>query len=231
MFLSYLRRPTPDIPGGLALDEKIHRSIWLFALSILTTFVAGTLFAALAFGFGVWPDRPAVSRPDVDATRLFVAIVLLGPLVEELLFRGWLTGTAKSLVLVVCASSTFYIAGAALDYLVIEGWPKQVIVLALTGGALLALPSSDRGQTASLYRRVFPLLFWGQATAFGVLHVSSYAFMPSPLAIFATLPLVACGLIWAYARIQLGLLWTIALHAAYNVPSVIGMVIFAQVTA
>ncbi len=136
------------------------------------------------------------------------------------MFRGWLSGKARAVVMSLAALGLFYLAPYLIMALMPEVSGYSGLIAFITATILLLIGAPiDRGSSLPAYDLVFPFLFWGQSILFGLLHIQNYAALSLPLAFMAILPLVACGVIWGYARTRLGLGWAILLHSFYNVPS------------
>ena len=107
---AFLRRPVPMEASGLNAEGAVPR--WL----VLAT------FQILVLGLGVMPLmlawQKAFDLPSPDAFEglgplaLWGGAVLLGPVLEELFFRGWMSGTRRVLALmgVVVAGLALFVA-------------------------------------------------------------------------------------------------------------------------
>jgi membrane protease YdiL (CAAX protease family) len=157
---------------------------------------------------------------------ILVSVILLGPLIEEMIFRGWLTGTWRSFTSSALFLGVFF--GGAPLITKFFGGPlilEQLILVGLGLITICLLAPIDRGTRVSHYERAFPFLFWGQGIVFGILHYQNVAAGSAIISLLSTLPLIACGWLWGYARIALGLNGAVVLHAAYNVPAAFGVII------
>lgn len=186
--------------------------------------LATALFAIAALPFLLnldsAPDQVIASPPSSSLFPLAIALVVAGPVVEELMFRGWLSGRVRAIAVSFGALGLFYVASYVLTtfWLAMSAY-AGLVSLVIAAIPMLVFAPLDRGRSLPAFERIFPLLFWGQGATFGLLHIENYAGFAMPLALLAVLPLVVCGFVWGYARIKLGLGWAILLHALYNVPS------------
>lgn len=89
---------------------------------------------------------------------------------------------------------------------------------------LRLLSPIDGGKRLPGFERIFPYLFWAQGLVFGALHLKNMAASSSIIAILFVLPLVMCAWLWGYARLMTGLGGAVILHAACNVPAVLGTI-------
>ncbi len=208
-------------------QSKVTTALWLFVISMLVT--AASAFAALPFvltsqssvGGGL---SNALDQPVVNA---IIAIVVLGPLAEEMIFRGWLTGTWRALIGTAAFIGLFYLGPpCAKDFISVSILTLQLSCAALGLAIMYGLTSSKPHAPIRGFERLFPLIFWGQGIVFGVLHFRNLYSDSIVVPSLMTLTTVVCGWLWGYARVVLGLPAALVLHMAYNVPSALGMVAF-----
>ena len=227
-FIAFLRRPTAETVKGLPFRDKAGLGIWLFILSIVVT----TIFGVLALPVILWTDLTFGEQLDEalggSVWSVVLSVVMLGPLVEEIIFRGWLSGTWRAVLATMLGLVVIYGGSAILDAYFAQSSAIKPLVLAVGAAVIFFLfsPLDDARRIAG-FDRVFPVMFYAQAVTFGTLHFQNYAASSPAVALFATLPLIACGLIWGYARVRLGFASAVFLHAAYNVPAAFGSVILA----
>lgn len=226
---SFLRRPNPNVR---TTQSKLEATLWLFALSMLVT----TAFAFAALPFVLTSESSAAGGLsnilDQPVATILVALVILGPMVEEMMFRGWLVGTWQALIGTLAFIALFY-AGPTLSKHLIDAplWALQVFFATLGLAIFYVLASLQPRSTIRTFESLFPLLFWGQGLVFGILHFRNLYSDMIVLPLLMTLPLVVCGWLWGYARVALGLPAALVLHMAYNIPSAIGMVLFTAMAA
>ncbi len=213
----------------MSICEKVRTGIWLFILSIATTMIFGVLALPVILTTDLTTGEQLNEALRGSIWSVFLAVVMLGPLVEEIIFRGWLSGTWRAALASVLGLAVIYGGSAILDPYVSEGGAiRPLLILVGAIGVLAAFSPLDDARRIFGFDRIFPVMFYAQAIAFGALHFHNYAASSPSIALLATLPLVACGLIWGYARIRLGVAAAIILHAAYNVPAAIGSIIMVH---
>ena len=227
--IAFLSRPKLGSVAELSSGEKTRTGIGLFILSIMTTI----LFGVLALPVILATDLTAGDKIDEalsgSAWAVLLSVVILGPLVEEIIFRGWLSGTWCSVLATAFGLTAIYGGSALLDSYLGEGSAIKPLILAAGAIAIFSVFSLlDNANRIFGFDRIFPFVFYAQAVAFGALHFQNYAASSLAIALFATLPLIACGLIWGYARVRLGLASAVILHAAYNVPAAIGTIVMVN---
>lgn len=229
-FIVFIRRPNIRSVVELSGREKARTGIGLFILSIVTTILFGVLALPLILATDLTPGDQLYEALSGSAWAVLLSVVILGPLVEEIIFRGWLSGTWRSVLASAFGLTAIYGGSALLDPYLVEGSAIKPLIPAAGAIAIFsAFSSLDNANRIFGFERVFPFVFYAQAVAFGTLHFQNYAASSSAIALFATLPLIACGLIWGYARIRLGLASAVILHAAYNVPAAIGSIMMVRI--
>lgn len=182
----------------------------------------------LAFGIAVlapvWlASRSAgiLPRPDISPDTLAaspLAFLVIAPLLEELLFRSWLTGRVAALRFAACgfAAMALMLAGLSLapDYARVLGWAGAGVALA--GLVHWGLTRTRAREVPPAFIRHFGWIAWGQALLFGAIHLGNYESPASPLGLAVVLPQVLGGLLLAYIRTRAGLAAAIVYHAGYN---------------
>lgn len=215
-FAAFLRRPRLLATGGLTAPGNAR--IWLY-LTLLS--IAVLLGLILPF-IHVWqslfdlPDPQAFDR--VSKAWLVPIVVIIAPLLEELLFRGWHNGTRGALWLLGCALAVF----GAFAIAIVPG--RELIALAIISVATLAgligwlLLRRNRTPLA-WFSRAFPLIFYAMAALFALVHLANYDRI-TLAAVPLVLPQFWAGLVLGYLRQRVGLLGSIAAHATSNLCTV-----------
>ncbi|GMM92103.1 type II CAAX prenyl endopeptidase Rce1 family protein [Qipengyuania sp. MTN3-11] len=187
----------------------------MYALDVLLMAVlALTAGAVMAAGF----ELPETALAEMEITAgVALAVVVGAPLMEEIVFRGWLSGRARHLL----AIASLLFAGAAAAAIMGTGIPGTGVwaLAALAIFGLLAAWLSWSGRRKPpmrWFRRLFPVFFWLSTLAFACIHLLNF----SEGALWVLLPLVLpqfiLGAILGYLRVYYGLWASIALHAMHN---------------
>lgn len=213
--LRFILRPTP-----YALRHGWDAAL----LAALVAVFAGDLAVdwALAGLIGWWDAAagflPApLERGDPLAEELFYALAV-APLLEEAVYRGWLTGRIAALrfALFGFAAEACFIGALWAS----EAWAGPLAVagaaLALAGFAQWLMTRERDWAIPAWFTRNFHWLVWGSSLAFALVHLGNYAALSHPLGALAVAPQLIGGLFLAYVRTRLGLRAAIAHHAAYN---------------
>jgi membrane protease YdiL (CAAX protease family) len=151
------------------------------------------------------------------ATEVFTSL-LVAPLLEELLFRGWLTGRGAGLRFAAYgfAALALFAAGAAFVFVNPRALGAAG-VLVVFAGLLHWLRTRTRDKAVpAWFRRHFPWLVWGSSLLFGLIHLGNHEALTHPLGAVVVVPQVIGGLLLAWTRTRLGLAAAIGHHAAFN---------------
>ena len=193
------------------------------ALMLLIVFAldlaADGLVAWLA---GVWDAQgtylPEPIKEDIPfAEDLFFTLVF-APVVEEALFRGWLTGRIAALRFAAYGMGALALSAAALfvpDAFAIA-LSLAAFVLAFTG--LIHWERARHSDTAvpAWFTRHFHWFVWGSTLLFGLIHIGNFEPLTHPLGLAVVLPQTIGGFLLAYTRTRIGLGAAMAHHAAFN---------------
>ncbi len=219
---------------------NLYRDVWSFArrpqwvqLSVsfnhIFLFALAALFAldlALAEGAllleGLIADAghefPDELQEEYSFSDDFLMLVLIGPAIEEMLFRGWLSGRIAALRFAA-------MAWAAMILLVVDGYTGngEVGALSMIGLVLLIIgfvqwvaTHKIDTQVPDWFVRHFAPLVWLSTLAFGLVHLSNFEGMASPIDLMIVSSQTIGGLILAYTRTRLGLSAAVAQHSAFN---------------
>ena len=208
-------RPAP--PTGIKL-EAFRRTLHLFVLDILLMAPILLVAAGLEAAGVQFPDNALAEL--TFGPLIIVAIVLGAPLMEELAFRGWLTGRPAALV----AFGTLLLAYLAISVIapLLPEMQQGLLGLGAIGAfvlaAILAVAALRNRPAPRWYARAFPLFYALSVIAFAAIHITNYE--QGDMALWMLLPLVipqaVAGLVWGYARVHFGLWSSILLHAMHN---------------
>ena len=162
--------------------------------------------------------RPAVAPDTLSTSPL--AFLVLAPLLEELVFRSWLTGRVAALRFAACgfAALALMLAGVSLlpDHARTLGWAGAGVAIAGLVHWGLTREREPMRAVPPAFIRHFGWIVWAQALLFGLIHLGNYAAPASPLGVLIVMPQVLGGLLLAYIRTRAGLAAGIAYHAGYN---------------
>ncbi len=187
----------------------------VFALDIALGLLIEGALAAVDGATG-WLPAP-VEEPITFAEDLFTAL-LVAPLLEELLFRGWLSGRAAALRFAMFGFAALALFAASLIVSPYVATPMALAGVAMAFAGLIRWSQTRHFDIAvpAWFPRHFRWLVWGSSLLFGLIHLGNYAPLNHPLGLLVVLPQTIGGVLLAYTRTRLGLRAAIAHHAAYN---------------
>ncbi|MFY7836532.1 MAG: type II CAAX prenyl endopeptidase Rce1 family protein [Novosphingobium sp.] len=207
----FLRNPRLIQAEGLNADGAIVR--WL-VLAILQIAVLGLVVMPLILLWQKAFDLPSPNAFDgMSPLALWGGAVLLAPVLEELFFRGWMSGRPAALWLmaVLIAGLALFFAFGRGDVLI----AGAIIVLTLIAAVVAWWRTRHERAAPEWFVRAFPWLFYGGTMAFALMHVFNY-----PQVTWVVVPMVLpqfwTGLMLAHMRVRLGLLAAILNHIASN---------------
>lgn len=223
--LMYLRAPKLQV-GGSQMPGQVTDLIWLFAVNCIIVATIAVILVPIMLAFGVSMSSEMSDLFQRPVWQLLLIVVIIGPIVEELIFRAWLSGSPRLLLPLFGL-----ILWMALTYSYEQlGWsgPASMgatpLLALIAGSVLIAVIAFWKRPVPGWYVRIFPLVFWSQALLFGSVHIFNYA-GDNPVALLPfVLPQMVGGLIWGYARIRYGWWANIAMHMAYNLIATSGLV-------
>ncbi|MGB7420097.1 MAG: CPBP family glutamic-type intramembrane protease [Erythrobacter sp.] len=208
---AFLGRPSLALKGTSAQPFTLLARIYALDIALMLLLIG---VAGIATTLGV--ELPETAIAGMEFTPGLIALVIIGaPLLEELIFRGWLTGRPGELTALALALG---VGGIALVTSGIEGaiiWTAGAAVLACLAAIVLLIIWRAR-PAPHWYGRNFPAFFWLSTLGFALIHIANFGDAP----LLAVLPLVVpqfvIGALLGYVRVRIGLWAAILLHAAHN---------------
>jgi hypothetical protein len=214
-------------PTLLETQSEWSRQVWA-TLAVLVVIDAALTIPITWFLLGyenfitsvLSRDAPAyVGMEDETFMEALLLAVVVAPLLEEPLFRGWLTGKGKHTLLGLIWVGWIAIASVLLVF--DEGKSSDAFigislltVIALS--VIIQFTSRSAAPRSTLLVRLFPHLFWFSVVIFAAVHVTNYDYDNYLLVIPYVLPQLLAGILWGYARLAYGLKASIMLHAISN---------------
>ena len=201
----------PEQASGIT-RPAINATVRLFGIDIaFMAVLIGIAMLAMAAGF----EAPVNVMDDMKITAGIVfAIVVFAPVVEELVFRSWLSGRrAHVFVPLVLALTIGGGVGANL-----MGASLLIVIAFAIGGLSIAiwlLIKFSRGGPMPWFRAGFRWIYYASAALFACVHLLNYE-GSDPVLLLFVLPQFVAGLIFGFARVQYGLWSSIALHVVHN---------------
>jgi membrane protease YdiL (CAAX protease family) len=178
--------------------------------------------AAILWPLALWGRSvgvlPAPVPLDMTPAAILFSFLVVAPLTEELLFRGWLTGRVAGLRFALYGAAALAILLASLGLERGERGPFALVAAALVFAGLFhwGLTRRRDARVPGWFVRHFGAITWGSSLLFGLIHLGNYDGIAGPLGLLVVLPQTVGGLLLAYVRTRIGLLAAILYHAAYN---------------
>lgn len=149
---------------------------------------------------------------------LFITLILLAPIQEEIVFRLPLLYSGGFLLTALAVFAFHYgpvIATAAGMVL-----PQALLFLAILIGAVVLFIKKPtwRAKLKQLWQHHFGLVFYFFTLLFAVMHLLNYSYLelPAYLLPMLVLPQLIGGIFLGYTRLRLGLSWAIGQHMFNN---------------
>lgn len=207
----WLRRPRLEKPLGVfkVMAWKQLALLIVFEIAVLM-FVVLPLVLLWKHAFDL-PDPTAFNQ--IPAKWLLPVAVAIAPFVEEIVFRGWLTGRVRAMWLLGCA---LMIAG--LGFASTLGMPSLAIGFSAIA-VLLAAPVGwwllRKRPAPRWFAKGFSWVFYLVLAAFALMHLSNYPSL-SLLMLPLVLPQAWIGLMLGYTRMRIGLPGSMLMHMSSN---------------
>ncbi|OKS85913.1 CPBP family glutamic-type intramembrane protease [Mucilaginibacter polytrichastri] len=152
-------------------------------------------------------------------------IALLAPIIEETVFRLWLTGRKGFIFLSIIAASWVIITkvkGISI-YSGVNGEFFHNLVSAIFLGAIF-FGVVNLTVLKKFRSNHFKLLYWGSSVAFGLIHIANFAPLKLSLLLIyplLILPQMAMGFLLGFIRVKNGFLYAVMIHCLINLPGAI----------
>ena len=161
---------------------------------------------------------PARTEAPIISPADLMGPVLFAPLLEELIFRSWLSGRVAALrfvLYIVVAVGVLIVNNVVTD--VEGGWLGIVVIAVLLAGLLhWGLTRKRDAAVPAWFAAQFHWIVWGSTLLFGLIHLGNHAALTNPLGILVVLPQTIGGLLLAYTRTRLGFGAAVIHHSAFN---------------
>jgi len=151
---------------------------------------------------------------NLDFLQKLIAIVLMAPVYEEILFRSLLKIKKINAFLFVIVIS------GIISYASVKSNTAYVVFFSIILIAFLsALLVLKKNRIKSFFEKQFAYIFYGSALLFGLLHATNFSGDPLKLIAFSFLlggPQIVLGIILGYIRMNYGLFYSILFHTIVN---------------
>ncbi|RBN51697.1 CPBP family intramembrane glutamic endopeptidase [Flavobacterium psychrolimnae] len=191
--ISFLKNPSDEAGPELSIALKFKSVISLLIIEIPLMAVLILLISGLeTLGFIDSDNHKILDMiKSYPVVLLLVLTVVIGPLIEEFIFRLYLR----------------YKNNYALHFL--------ISIVSLTG-----VRNEQKAETffISLWKKRYKFIFYFSAVIFGLIHISNYEFSYTILLLTPILvaPQIISGLIIGYLRVRNGFISGLLLHSLHN---------------
>lgn len=212
-FSCYVKKPDPFV-------HLQKRSVFYNQLFPLVIICLTFSFASVVLTETLQSLHIINHLPDFDLFKLkekkmmlFLMVVLIAPIIEELIFRFQLKSFALAFLF-------YFLAFAEVCYQTLSGVRLVVAIITLIAviAVIFTYVNQNRLTRLKFIRKAFPIHFYFTAICFGLAHISNYQnpFEYGPAIILLVLPQLFLGFALGYTRMKFGIFQSMALHAAYN---------------
>lgn len=236
-FGHFLKRPTlpprAPMPRVGSIVAVLRMLLLDFAIMAVLLAIAGAVMAG-----GV--DLPETALAGMEMTTgIILAAVIAAPLLEEIAFRGWLSGRPGHILALLALVGVPLLAtmamGAAGFSYGTDALESGLAAMGLGGiagliAALALLFALRKRDAMGWFQRVFPGFFWLSTLAFSLIHTFNFPADQMVMALPLVLPQFATGAILGYLRVNYGLWSSILMHLLHNA-AFIGLVVLASEAA
>lgn len=220
-FAAFVKRPQlPHAVRGFTL-AALASVLRLLLLDLMLMAVLLLIVVAVEKAGFVLPDN-VLSSLDLNIGMVLL-IVIGAPLMEEALFRSWLSGKSSQILaliaLVVLSMGGPFLAG----FYGMGDEAKESIALLGVAGILLGIAAAGfilwyfRGRAPmGWFARHFRWFYYASALAFASIHLTNYTEGNALLLLPLTVPQFILGLLAGYTRVVNGFWSAVLLHASHN---------------
>jgi Type II CAAX prenyl endopeptidase Rce1-like len=229
--VNYLKNPVLN-GNNTAIKEKVR--------DVFTTFIIYLLFALVSYliltlidkfiieyfyNYSVLKQLKLHSQKinDLYGSYTFLVVVMLGPFLEEIIFRLPLKLEKLGIGLSIALLTYRYSGGHFLNFDLynFNSYIRVAVTICLVVTTTILFPN---GWIKIIKERHFKYFFYTSAFAFALIHITNLAPYKNQLFLFYplfTLPQLIMGLAIGYIRMKHGFISGWGLHALINLPSVL----------
>lgn len=213
MIIGILIRPSFNVDGNLQV--KLKRLLLAYAICMGFVFFSMLFIYFIGQIFDIDVNDLIKKEKKKETYYSLFLLILIGPILEELLFRAFLSFKRETLFMSIFFALIFF----ATDFSYYSFPTKQTfiqITLALIVSSFIFILSQKNIDKLKYY---FPFFFYTSIILFALVHIKN--FFPLNDAVIWIYPLLVLpqffmGFALAFIRIRNGLIWSIILHMMIN---------------
>ncbi|EAQ28252.1 hypothetical protein NAP1_11673 [Erythrobacter sp. NAP1] len=206
---AFLKRPSLGVNAEQSQPFKVLARIYTLDVAAMAALIT---LATIAVAAGIY--IPATALAGIEFTPLVILSVVIGaPVLEEIFFRGWLSGKPAhiyALLAVILGAVGFGVSHQTSPML---GLAAPVIGIAAAIGLAFRLRNRP---PFGWFAFAFPVFFWLSTVAFALVHLWNFEEGSLAILLPLVLPQFILGMLLGYVRVRIGLWSAILLHAAHN---------------
>lgn len=221
-FIRYCKTPRPYLPAPTDQKTQFSEIHYLLMIAFMIEIVYMMLLSTI-----VAQDDISHKMDDLmtmmGPVGIFIAAVIIGPILEELFFRLPLKYPKHAFTGILFATGFIVLAFIPTENQILQIIGSSIFFLSILSSVLFfnkkqREENGDR-KLAVAHRKYFRWLFYGQAILFGMAHISNFNFAEMdnlyivPLLI---VPQLTLGFILGYSRIKYGFWSNVYLHMVHN---------------
>lgn len=215
-FVTFLRQPVLPQRARKFTGRTLAAIGRMLVIDLLVMAVLVTL-ASIVIMAGI--DLPDTALEQMEITAFIaVTVVIAAPLVEEIVFRVWLSGRPGHVIPLAILGLGILVMTQTDLTRSMEAVNVRAIGAALLtlAGAVIALYMLRGRPAMDWFASLFPLFFWGSAVAFAAVHLLNFDEGSLWVLLPLVLPQFVVGTMLGYLRVHYGLVASIMLHALHN---------------
>lgn len=206
-----------DKDKGICKKQIVFKGFFcymrLMAISLIIISVTHILLDMLDFPFHV-QQKELVSKSNI-------LILLLGPLLEEIIHRLWLSLHKKDVITSIFIGIFIYIGYFFNFNSIFNSNLSEITIRALCaifiGGIFFVVPQKKYNKIRS-NKLTWKLFLWGNVIWFSLMHLDNYMIDMKvlPIIIIHCLPQFCAGILFTYYRLNIGISASILSHIILN---------------
>lgn len=202
----------------LTLKEKLKRIVLLYFITLALTAFSVVFIYTIGIIFGYYDEIKALQNQILRPANYYTILLLLfiGPVVEELIFRFYLSFNKFSIVVSVFFLLVRFAPDFSYHKIPTKMFLVQIIIAVFFSVFLYFLISQ---KIIEMMKAKFLLFFWISISLFALVHIRNFSPLKGDLIflyILMVIPQFFMGWMLGYARVKYGFKWGCLLHALIN---------------
>ncbi|MDP1842005.1 MAG: CPBP family glutamic-type intramembrane protease [Sediminibacterium sp.] len=226
--ISYLLNPKLIIRENLSFSGYVFNLIKAFLLAFFCIGISGIFINFVDNSISSLMRIPSIlatfranngKLKIIYGEQAFFIIAILGPIVEELIFRLHLSLKTDHVSFSIALFVYIIIGGSFIKFELLNIWFYLKIIFSISSFFLMVKIFKNNSLLDQIKQKYFSKYFYVSAILFGLIHISNSEhinFLILPVYLIYVLPQIIMGLILGGVRIKMGLIFSIFLHIIFN---------------